>query len=392
MVQIIEENRRPSTAEQFNRAFGRMAQTAGQFGQAIPEARRQRAQKTAFEEQFPEAAGMSPEMQQMYAQYAMQGKNQQELQAAKMRQDQAQSQQQAQLEERDYNFIKESYGDRAADLYRAAPQGGKTEVIKTIIESSQRGQNVESALGMIPKGEAFEDFDKGLTPKERVKRQEDRYAKNLPLYEESQTKLRSYNAIGDELGILVELSPQISGWERLNINPLTGELIIPAAASPEAQRFVKTINDFTTQAKDSYGSRVTNFDLNQFMKRLPTLANSAEGRHQILEQMQIINDINKTHEKALSEVFDEYGGVRMIDYDKAQGIAEKRAKNEIKSLKGRFASIGRQVDKMENQRITERKKDVPKGRVAVRNSQGIEGYIPSENLKEFLKTPGNEVL
>ena len=163
-------------------------------------------------------------------------------------------------------------------------------------------------------------------------------------------------------------------------------------ASPEAQRLVKTVNDFTTRAKDSYGARVTNFDLTQFMRRLPTLANSEEGRRQIIKQMQIINDINRTYEKSLHDVIDEYGGIRNIDYDQAEQMANKRSKSEIEKLKKEFKKIGTEYEISYNKAVDSRKKITPKDHVSVERADGSQGYIPKDQVGNFLKIPGNKVL
>ena len=176
------------------------------------------------------------------------------------------------LNDKRYNTIRDRYGKEAADFFDAAPEGGKTAIIQHLIENEHRTQGLNKKLGF---GEQEKpqiksiDYDKGLTPKERVKRQDQRYDRNLPLYQANQDKTVALEHEQDSLESLSELSPQISGWERLNINPQTGSLIIPALASPEAQRFVKTVNDFTVNAKDSFGARVSNFELDRFMQRLP---------------------------------------------------------------------------------------------------------------------------
>lgn len=326
-----------------------------------------------------------------------------------------------------YNVIKSNFGDKVADLYRAAPEGGKTQILGALLEANQRGINPEELLGGFqqnqgqqqglnemrqaqslgdmydsmngrPEGkrkpEQFQiekppmktiDYDRGLTPKERVRRQEERYSKNLPLYQESQKKLQGLIAEQDALETLSELSPQIGSFQRLNINPETGELIIPALASPEAQRFAKTVNDFTVKAKDSFGSRVSNFELDRFMKRLPTLANSEEGRRQIIRQMQVISNMNSAREAALQDVFEEYGGVRNIDYDKAERLADNLVKPRIEMLRKEFKTIDRDLDKQFEDKVKDKKKAlVPPGRVAV-EKDGKLYSLPLNKLKKALK-------
>jgi hypothetical protein len=311
--------------------------------------------------------------------------------------------------------IRMNFGDRAAELYESAPEGGKTAIINSLLEARQRGLNFDELLGnneqeiQSPQNELNKqrsleenelkekpsikaiDYDKGLTPKERVRRQEERYSKNLPIYQASQAKIQGIEAEKDALNILSELSPQIKGWQKLNINPSTGELIIPALASPEAQRFVKTINDFTTKAKDSYGARVSNFELDRFMKRLPTLANSPEGRTQIIRQMQIINNINAARELALDQVIDEHGGIRNIDFDQAERMADKVSRPMITDLKKEFTQIDNRLDKQYDKKINETKKNLlAPGRVML-EKDGKKYSVPQNQVKKALSKGYNKI-
>lgn len=303
------------------------------------------------------------------------------------------------MEEQSYSQIKDTFGKKFAEIWKAAPIGGRTALLQHGLDAKLRGQNLEEMLkDVLPsekelkeeerlslKEEKQEDFDKGTTPKERIARQEKRYAQNLPLFQEAQKKKIAQEMIGDEIEILQDLSPQISAMERFNINPKTGDVIIPALASPEAQRFLKTVNDFTIQAKDSYGSRVTNFDLANFMRRLPTLANSEEGRRQILQQMKIINDMNLARENSLNEVLEQHGGIRNIDYDKAESLAEKKSSKKIVELKKQFKEIGSEQDKAFDFEIKEAKRLAPKGEVTVMLPDGRIGSVPASEVKAAVK-------
>ena len=313
---------------------------------------------------------------------------------------------QQQFDKKTYDTIKNRFGEDEADLYRSITEGGKTDFIHKLLEEETRSKDRSQQLGIpeeisdseengeLPTKKSIKtiDYDKGLTPAERTRRQEARYKTNLPLYTESLEKRRAAETEKEELSILEELSPQITGFQNVNINPMTGELFIPGASSEEAQRYVKTLNDFTRNAKNSYGSRVTNFDLQQFMKRLPTLANSRKAREDIIKQLQIINNIDLAHANALHNVLEEHGGIRNIDYDKALSLGEKRSSKDINKLKSEFRNIGNDIDKEYNKEIAEFKKTIPKDRVAVRTADGVLGDISKDQLKRFLSIPGNEAL
>lgn len=385
MVQIIEENRKPTFLEK----VGVHARDYASLFKEMGEERK-------LAKEHPDIAKLPEQFREM----AYQSKLRQQEQSEKLRGER-------EFEGEDYQKIEEVFGKNFADIWKAAPTGGKTELLKMGIESKLRGQDIgdmfeDTGIGTIQgekqqpevpvKGKKEIDFDKGLTPKERTRRQEDRYAKNLPLYQELEKKRVGLESEKDALTVLEDLSPQIGAIERLNINPQTGELILPALASKEAQRFVKTINDFTTKAKDTYGARVTNFELDRFLKRLPTLANSEEGRTEIIKQMQIINDINKKKEDNLNRIFDEYGGIRNIDFDQAERLADKRSKPEVDNLRKEFSKIDANLDKQQKKTIDDRKKNTPKGKVSVEKADGTQGYIDSEKVANFLKIPGNKLL
>lgn len=121
-----------------------------------------------------------------------------------------------------------------------------------------------------------------------------------------------------------------------------GELRPTAAASlsPEAQESVKLVADELSGAKDSFGARVTNFDLQAYMKRLPTLLNTAEGRRRVLRDLRIMNKINSIFERGVLEVVDRYGGPGKISLSKAENIWEKENAEKVSQLRKEFIKPG----------------------------------------------------
>jgi hypothetical protein len=210
-------------------------------------------------------------------------------------------------------------------------------------QGSQEVPSANIAGGQVPQARQLAHADLGLTPTERVSREKERYGTNLPIYQETTAKLKTADKNKALIGILEKLDESDklpTGIERLNVDS-EGNLKLPFFSSAEAQRFVTTINEFSEGAKDTYGSRVTNFDLAQFMRRFPTLMNTKEGRRQIYEQMKIVNDINKEYYGALRDVYREAGGIRKIDADRAESIAEERSKAKVDQLYEKFQEIGK---------------------------------------------------
>lgn len=118
---------------------------------------------------------------------------------------------------------------------------------------------------------------------------------------------------------------------RIIIDPDTGELqplaSLAGVANKETQAYVKTLNDFLSEAKNYFGGRVTNFDVQAFKSRLPGLLNTEEGRRLILKQMELINELEAAHVEGEEEALKHYG--RNASYSDIVKIADKRvAKKE----------------------------------------------------------------
>jgi len=229
--------------------------------------------------------------------------------------------------------VNDDVADNIGDLYGSATEGGKTEILKNVLDMEKRG-----LLGNKPEqaqesgDEKYPAIEKppGLTPKEQVELTAAHRKENFPLFNETQAKTKALKRESQSLNILDQINETQDlpeGAEKWNVDWQTGEARVPALLSPGAQRFLKTVNDFTTKAKDSYGGRVTNFELDRFMKRLPTLANSKEGRTLILQQMQLMNRLDSAYENELKSVFQHYG-IGNIPYEDAVRIAEKNVEQE----------------------------------------------------------------
>lgn len=244
--------------------------------------------------------------------------------------------------------------DQLARIYQMAPTGGKTKLTEFIMDQISRGfvdaedqTNVdEMALDDAnPQQEGFQ-YPKinnfvGMTPKERIAAQREYRKVNAPIVQETEGAIRTSDATSRRLNKMQQLNdsgklPKNMG--RLNINYKTGDLVVPAAANKETQLFVKMVNDFTTLAKDSYGARVTNFELERFLQRLPTLANSSDGRKLILEEMQTINQLDNLYNESLRDAYRKYG-MSNADPLQIQEIAENARKDKEEELLAKFYSM-----------------------------------------------------
>lgn len=105
-----------------------------------------------------------------------------------------------------------------------------------------------------------------------------------------------------------------------------------AFLSPEAQESIKIIVNQLKAAKGTFGARVTNFEAATFLKGLPTLLNTPEGRRQITRQLSIVNKINQLHDQGIIEAMDKAGGSGKMLFSQAERLSKKQNQTEVKML------------------------------------------------------------
>ncbi len=186
----------------------------------------------------------------------------------------------------------------------------------------------------------------GLTPADEVKLQNSREGINTPLYAETVDTLNALDEDFRDLQHLQKLNMSENlptGLEKWNVNWDTGDLRFPALSTPESQSYVKTIARMLGHAKDFFPGRVTNFDLESFRRRFPTLANSPEGRNLIAKELELANRIAYLREETLKAAIDHYGS--RADPVKVRQIANENYRN----LKGKLEEQLKDLDnKSEN--------------------------------------------
>jgi len=293
---------------------------------------------------------------------------------------------------------------RNAELWSKLTTGGQTEMAKLLVDQIARNQFLppeqqvdfekqittrspdtgevvsqdtlsvsEEVPGFqFPKVNVFED----RTPKERTVLKSQLLKENSSEYKELGENLTSSDREilrYEQLEQLNASGKLPTGFQKYNINWTTGDIRVPALANAETQLYVKTINDFTTAAKDTYGARVTNFELGAFMKRLPTLANSEQGRRLILTQAKAMKAIDRLRNESIQQVYDHYG-VQKIDRASAERIAKDLRKDDEKKL------IKEVKDSVNAQESYEAKLKAPSGHHPVRKPDGSLGYVPIEKI------------
>jgi len=258
------------------------------------------------------------------------------------------------------SLLKAGYPEETAKLWQGqmenAPVGGQSDIIKNVNDLIRRskagkglGQGGETKEIAKPSIEIpgtnmggleldFPDLPEpeGMTPADVVKQNEYREKANIPLYNDAVDRL---NALDDEyrevkhLQDLNEIPGALpSGAQLWNVDWENGDLRVKWFASPEAQDYAKTIARMARRAKDFFPGRVTNFDLDQFKQGFPTLANSAEGRKIIAEQLALGNRIAYLKDETFKAAMDHYGsGADPVQVKKYATENYRRLKNQLEN-------------------------------------------------------------
>ena len=127
-------------------------------------------------------------------------------------------------------------------------------------------------------------------------------------------------------------------------------LDIPALMNPGSEEFNKIANNFVRDAKNYYGGRVSNFEVEQFLKTVPSLSQSPEGRKRVIANLRRLNQGAVEYFNTAREITKENDGVP--PYDLAEQV-EERMEDKSKKLADRFKEdLKKPVPKGQNKLIT----------------------------------------
>jgi len=80
----------------------------------------------------------------------------------------------------------------------------------------------------------------------------------------------------------------------------------PGSAAAEA--YLKTTQDFMTEMKDIFGARITEKMITEFLKTIPTLENTDEGKKLITDILRLKSEAYLAEDKIIDELIKENGG------------------------------------------------------------------------------------
>jgi hypothetical protein len=107
--------------------------------------------------------------------------------------------------------------------------------------------------------------------------------------------------------------------------------------NPESIAFEKLRATFLGGAKNVIGGRVTNQEMQQFMKSIPSLSQSPEGRAMIYANMRNKFELDKQYYQTIQDVENEYAG-RPLPHN-FESIVHQRMKPHYKSFQDKFKTV-----------------------------------------------------
>jgi len=106
--------------------------------------------------------------------------------------------------------------------------------------------------------------------------------------------------------------------------------------SPDTEEFQKLSTDFIREAKNIFGSRITDNDLKTFLSLVPSLSQTDHGKLAIIKNMKMFNKASKIKAKNMKKIIHENGGRRP---ENLQILVNDRSKNELDKLAKEFEAV-----------------------------------------------------
>jgi|SRR6188508_416571 len=264
---------------------------------------------------------------------------------------------QGQLAENDvsYQTVKERFGDKFANLYKASPEGAKTQLITHALDAIQRGDDLSGLLDIAQPNENNSDElptvspkkPPGITPKEWAKQKSTQlYDINKPILKEAGELRKNLQMQEQAIEDLMEASPHVGirDWvaDYFDIEPFRSE---------SGAKFKTAVKDFFLSDISRVGARPNQWVEKQLLSALPVAGRSPTSNMITTAGLRFKKDLSKKRLEIIDELSDKYG-YSEIDLDKTANKMmksyvverQKLLENEIRDIKNRESKLsGRKV-------------------------------------------------
>lgn len=77
---------------------------------------------------------------------------------------------------------------------------------------------------------------------------------------------------------------------------------LSGSLNPQTQEFIKLSNDFVKMAKDIYGNRVSNYEVEQFLQTIPSVTQSDDAKLRLIRNLRNFNEAARARYNALKDI------------------------------------------------------------------------------------------
>jgi len=88
---------------------------------------------------------------------------------------------------------------------------------------------------------------------------------------------------------------------------------VSALKSPASQEFEKISTDFLKDVKSIFGARITEYEVKSFLKTIPTLLQTDEGKRRVIQNLKLMNDTRILRSQVERRITNENRGVEPLD-------------------------------------------------------------------------------
>ncbi len=129
----------------------------------------------------------------------------------------------------------------------------------------------------------------------------------------------------------LENAPYISGLTAPIAELIKGGTKWFSGNSADIEEFEKLSSEFVKNAKQYFGSRITQKEVELFMQTVPTLAQTDSGKKKLIENIRSLNELTEIEAKAARSIIKANGGIPPLDIE--QQVQDKIGKKLDKVAK-----------------------------------------------------------
>lgn len=176
-----------------------------------------------------------------------------------------------------------------------------------------------------------------------------------------------------------DLEPVLSQMENLiNNGKLTNPVIAKLAdkfgvvglLDPKSQQFNALSIGFLKDAKNIFGARVTNYDLQTYLDKIPRLVQTDQGKKALIDNFKTLGKASKLKKQAANEIIKQNGGIPPIDLEER---VEEKVAPEMEKLASEF-----------NKSFIESSRS-PSGKIRMRNPNGQLGEVSESDVQKAIQ-------